>query len=749
MRSILAVLVSLMLASVVSAQSRPAPPDDFPRFIVPGQETALTSLRELYWLHYQPPAGPLATLWDDWMTSPTLWPAVTTGGRSDALRQAWAHTLLTRHIDPDGYVATHQHASIAHQDGWPFPFWGDAATWGHHFSLQHVPPGWHGTAEQNQDGWEILGGRDLGIENAAWNIRLTQPGAGVRTPSTINPAFKLGILAERAPFLQLRWRATGLEKAQPYVEWATEDQPEFSPERRFYFAPVSNPAAKRVTTKPESKNPHLQAPITYTMIPVFRSPAWKGHITRLGIHFDNPGEATVGIQAFFTQYDTRHNINNQNFIRGSAKYFWWTRDLNFLRNNLQRMRLALRYLMTDLGGEREKCILASFPGHDGRSGFTRKPDGTKELHPGRSIGHNYWDILPCGYRDTFATLYYYDTLLVMARLEAEIAAHPEWNLPAGPLAVDPARLIAHAAEVKAYANEHFWNPATGRFILGLDVDGKFHDYGYTMVNCEAIHHDLATPEHAESIMSWLTGERTVEGDDATGEDIYRWRFAPRSSTKRNIDWYCWCWNAPESIPYGAQVQDGGAVLGFSYHDIMSRLKVRGPDDAWSRLTEIAAWFDEVQAAGGYREYYKDGKRGTTLQGGGTAGGLGLDAEFFESILVPQVILDGFLGFAPRADGFALNPRLPSSWPELTVTRIRFHRTVLSITVKGGSIFIDSEGTIPWPTFVYLPAARYRVAYGAADDTTDSDTDARTVEVAAGQGIPVDLGNNRRLILQKK
>ena len=35
------------------------------------------------------------------------------------------------------------------------------------------------------------------------------------------------------------------------------------------------------------------------------------------------------IQAFFSQYDTRHNINSQNFIRGCAKYFWWTRDLNF------------------------------------------------------------------------------------------------------------------------------------------------------------------------------------------------------------------------------------------------------------------------------------------------------------------------------------------------------------------------------------------------------------------------------------
>lgn len=727
------IAAALSVVTFAHAEVRSAPPEDFPRFIVPGREQPLDNLRHLFHTHYVPPAGPMATLWDDWLSGPTLWPAVATGGRMDALRAAWSHALSSRHIDPDGYVATHQHASIAHQHGWPFPFWGDAGTWGHHFSLQHVPAGWHGTAEQNQDRWEIVGGEDLGIADAAWNVRLTSPGAGVRGPSTLNAAFNVGILAERAPFLQLRWRAEGLEQAQPYVEWTTEQEPEFSPQRRFYFPPVSKSQG-----------------VVYTMIPVFRSPAWSGHITRLAINFDNPAEATVGIQALFTQYDTRHNINNQNFIRGCAKYFWWTRDLNFLRNNLSRMRLALRYLMVDLGGEREKCILAPFPGHDGRPGFTRKPDGTKEIHAGRSIGHNYWDILPCGYRDTFATLYYYDTLLTMARLEAEIAAHPEWDLPGSAPAVEPARLRAHAAEVKAFANQHFWNPATGRFILGLDVDGKFHDYGYTMINCEAIHHDLATPEHAESILQWLTGERLVEGDDAQGDDIYHWRFAPRASTRRNLDWYFWGWQAPESIPFGGQVQDGGAVLGFSYHDLMSRLKVRGPDNAWARLQEIAEWYAEVQAEGGYRAYYKDGKRGTTMQGGGTAGGLGIDAEFFESILVPQVVLDGFLGFEPRGDGFALSPRLPSDWPELTITRIRLHRMILSVTVRGQRIEIIPTGSNPWPTFVYPPTGTYRAYHAPADSTDHEQATARTMEVTpASPRIPLELRDGERLVLERQ
>ena len=44
-----------------------------------------------------------------------------------------------------------------------------------------------------------------------------------------------------------------------------------------------------------------------------------------------------------------------------------------------------------------------------------------------------------------------------------------------------------------------------------------------------------------------------------------------------------------------------------------------------------------------------------MQGGNVAGGLGIDHEFFESVLVPQVMLYGFLGFRPTADGFVIAP----------------------------------------------------------------------------------------------
>lgn len=86
----------------------------------------------------------------------------------------------------------------------------------------------------------------------------------------------------------------------------------------------------------------------------------------------------------------------------------------------------------------------------------------------------------------------------------------------------------------------------------------------------------------------------------------------------------------------------------------------------------------MQAGGGYRAYYAKPGCGT-LQGGGNAGGLGLDQEFLESVLVPQVMLHGFLGFEPGADGYTIHPRLPKEWPSLTIAGIRFHDDVLDMT----------------------------------------------------------------------
>lgn len=668
-------------------------PDGFPRFLVPGQEAQMDSLRRLYWLHYEP-AGPLIPLWDEWMPMATLWPAISPEALR-AMRLRWAQALSARGMSAEGYVHTHQHDGLAHAEGWPFPLWTQAGGIGWHFRGTGIQ-GYDGPPATSE-GWNVTGGKGGDLNEKGWVIELTEPRASVATPA-------FAVDARVAPWLRLNWWANGLTGASSYVEWTTTEHADFSPERRAYFTPAR-----------EEDNPRLFMPMgggggkldqvageTRTMIPVYRVPGWSGTITRVRLQFDNPSAAKLVIKSFHTTCDTRHNINNSNFIRGSHDYFLWTRDITFLRDQIGRLRRALRFMEREFDTRRRRCVYTTWPGHEGRSGV-RYVDGKKQIVKGEGIGSNYWDLLPFGGEDALATIYYRDAVQDLAELEEEIGKHPEWCVAAGAEAFDPSDLRQHADEVRAYGQKRLWNEATRRFGT-VDLDGNLHDYGFVFLNNEAVYYGFASAEQARSIQAWLSGDRLVAGDTSTGPDIYHWRFGPRSTTKRNTDYYFWAWSSPETIPWGYQVQDGGAVLGWSYHDLMRLLVSAGPDAAAPRLGEILRWFDETQAEGGYRAYYaKDPSRGS-LQGGNVPGGLGLDREFFESVLVPQVMLYGFMGFEPRPDGFSIRPRLPSAWPELTITHIGLHGHVLDLrAARDGTVTVSGTGPEGATLWVEAPA----------------------------------------------
>lgn len=669
MRIGLGVVIGVLVGAAAAAQPgtmQGMPPihEEFPVFAVPGHEAEMESLRHFFWLHYRH-AGPKATLWDEWLSSPALWPAA--GEQAEDFRQRWRRALQNRDISPEGYVATHQHDSIAHPQGWPFPFWRQGTGWGHHFQApRNLHVHWHAVEPMPADPWATSGIEAHGVEEAGWHLSLTAPHA--QATITEGVAFD----AFESPFLQLRWQATGLGNAQPYIEWTTDDAGTFSAARRVHFPPVESDSTVR------------------EIIPMYRHPEWQGRITGLRIGFANPGAgAEVFVRALFTTYDTRHTINNPNFVLGASNYFRWTGDINFLREEINRMRLATRYAIQEFQTETHGVVVCSWVGHDGRSGHIVHEDGTRTLIPGQGIGQNYWDLMPFGHKDAYATYYFHEAILRLAEIERAIAEHPEWNIPMGVHAFDPGWLEEHAAFIRTRFNEVFWNEAAGRYACSIDIEGTMWDYGYTFLNLEAIHYGMAPPEQAAAILEWVRGERAVEGDTSTGDDIYHWRFGPRATTRRNIEYYQWVWADPASIPWGGQVQDGGAVLGFSYHDLMARLLHTGPDDAWQRLQAIIAWYDEVRAAGGYREFYADGPGGATLQGGGTAGGLGLDYEFFESVLVPTVLLDGFLGFRPTVTGAAIAPRLPSGWPALRIERIALKDTVIAVAAQAdGTVSVE-------------------------------------------------------------
>lgn len=638
----------LLLSFGMAAASRGA---ELPQFIVPGHEQEMAALNELHALHHDR-AFTDCTLWDGWLPQATLW-------ASEKKRGQYRAAFLNRRIDAEGYVSMQQHRGMAHSEGWPFPAWQQSDGVGFHFSnhddvwaIQNFAL----KALTTTEGWEISGAEVEGIDPVN-GLKLHATGDVV---SITTPAFRCGAIV--APFARLEWAARGLPpESRPHLSWLQEGETGWKAERRASFPPLRADAGLR-----------------YANVPLYRQPGYEGIVTRYRISIDKAAGAHLDLKSVITAIDTRHPITNPLFIRGCAEYFAWTHDVAFLRENIGRMRKALRFALDEFSVRQEKHVRVPWVGHDGRSGLLVSADGTKTARPGFGVGNNYWDLLPFGAHDALATMYACDALAHFAALEREIAAHPEWTIPndGGPLAAED--LAALAGEVRADFQKRFWSVEKGRFVGWIDRDGRAYDYGFTFVNLEAIHYGLAMPEQAQSIFAWLDGKREVAGDTARGADIYRWRFAPRATTRRNVETYVWPWFNPEQIPWGDQVQDGGAVLGFSYHDLMARLKTHGPDDAWRRLREIITWFREVQSEGGYRAYYAKPGRGT-LQGGGPPGGLGMDAEFLESVLVPQVMLYGFLGFQPKAVGCELNPRLPKDWPSLSITRVHIHDHLIDVT----------------------------------------------------------------------
>ncbi len=642
---------------------------------------------------------------DSWMND-AQWDAQSIQGYTREL-------LLDQQLDEEGYVLTQQHGATSHDHGWPFPHWiqvpgenGPAGvTAGWHF--YDNPLGWeivyqparealpdHFSTEATKQ-WTLNGLESQGINQTknAWQLKSIGGFPTLTSPEgvTLDPF--------NCPFIQIRWNVDGdIGAFRPYMEWMREGDSGWSEARRMNFY------------EDWSKGYSETTGMFHSMLPLYQHPEWNGKITRIRFCMsatDAPPK-TFYVRSVFTHWDTRHLVNNAIYIKSAFEYFRWTGDTGMLRQILPKLRVAMRYMMEEGHGLELNHIRCTWPGHDGRPGYTVHEDGTKTFHAGHGKGGNYWDLLPLGWDDMYTTTHYYASLLAMAQLEEALAENPGWAMPHGFQTLEPGFLRDHAAAVKEKANELFFDKKAGRFVGTIDADGIPYDYGFTFVNLEAIHYGIASEKNALRILEWISGERMVDEDTSRGLDIYAYRLAPRATTKRNVEWYSFAWTGPETLPFGGQVQDGGAVLGFSFYDIMSRIKTRGADDAWARLMAIREWDEEVQEYGGYRKYYGDGMGGTTLQGGGTAGGIGIDFEFTESSMLGAVVPLGFMGLNPDGEVLNIDPNLPEACPEMTVRNLLYRGVPMDITVTKNSVKVVVHKQPAAPLPVVFKACRFEL-----------------------------------------
>ena len=428
-------------------------------------------------------------------------------------------------------------------------------------------------------------------------------------------------------------------------------------------------------------------------------------ITELGVEFVAKEGKTCTISNGQVNFmrpspDTRQTMATFQYILALYNYYIYTRDINTLLKLMNKARKGILFLTHALEGKNGLLSIEYFYGHDGVVPYSiaARPKDRLAYH---GIANGYWDLCVYPIYNLETNTDFYQVLKAMAVLENAVANEEndvktgisvKNRMPGGERVsyeYDAESLLALAEQVKAniqkplnvvkddslntpyntgdyyYQNRGgFYNPKTGRFASGInECTGEVLDFGYTYLNLETIAAGIGTEEQQMSIMSWIDGKRIVEGDTSTGEDIYFYEFAARANTLDNaqyLNFYRDENNAQlykegfEGKTWSRLVQNGGAIIAWSYFDLVARTKVLGVNNALERLDGIKKWYHKVLDQEGdsydfYNAYYDyldsivttdnpDMRRIYRIQTH-ASGSLGLDFDFIESAILIRAIPD--------------------------------------------------------------------------------------------------------------
>ncbi len=500
---------------------------------------------------------------------------------------------------------------------------------------------------------------------------------------------------------------------------------------------------------------------------MYLHPDWNHQIiTDIGVEFvGNDGskfDVEGSINFLRPSYDTRQSNATYQFILALYNYFIYTRDTKTLNKLMNKARKGILFLTHALEGEKGLLSLEYLYGHDGVTPNSFRENDRLAYH---GIGNGYFDLTVSPIRNLEANTYFYQALRAMAILEEvaepvtglEVKNRMPYEDPV-PYNYNTESLNSLADLVKSnmeknievvqeentnsytvgdwhYVNKGgFYNPETGRFALGInEYNGEILDYGYVYWNLEAICAGIGTKEQQLSIMNWIDGRRIVESDKSKGDDIYFYEFAPRFSTIDTDDAMGFMTDENHyhrffMYGYGTwsrQVQNGGAVIAWSYYDLVARSKVFGVDNAAKRLEGIKKWYMKVLDNCGYSynfygDYYDTLDSDATMddpdmyyvysiQQAATrgVGACGLDAEFIESVILIRGIPDALFGMdASHNDNlqFTYGENKESKYFEIfnmkygdTVYSYRSKKNIMEVFNIGGQVSPHHKITYRYPT----------------------------------------------------
>lgn len=499
-----------------------------------------------------------------------------------------------------------------------------------------------------------------------------------------------------------------------YIEWRTAESREEHGDD--YWFEVSQ---KEFACAPEEFSSYT---MLRTYFPMYLNADWDGkHVTDVRIVLKPKAGKSLSVfgkmNYFYFMGDNSNTVNVGNFIETLEKYVTFNNDTELLKNQITRARRAILYELYVLNGKKGYTDLSCYRGRA----------LTQDI--GYLNQNGFWDMYPTGNRNAESDAYFYIALKSLARLErflsdagisvdteASISYIRDGKTKTAVYDETAESLDALAEKVKDTICKNiseggFWNPETGRFAWAIYDDqprtgmkGGAMDYGHTELNLLLIYYGIPTAEQSASIFSWLDGERTVDGDTSTGEDIYLYEFAPRSTTRQNnVDH-----NSMWAITNGNQgwatsCQNGGTCLFIAYYDLLARADCLGIENAYKRIKSVEKWYEEVLAIGGqgynfYDEYYLNkfffDETGNpdqwTVQGSGSNGAIGIPGEFYESATLYATIPYMFFGLsASEYNTLSVSPELPAGITWFQLDNLRYSDITYSCKIEKNKVVIDN------------------------------------------------------------
>lgn len=686
------------------------------------------------------PVGGGQPVWKEWESIiASFWDASVRNLGSystNVFLENWLRLKYMSRQDRQGYISTS--TGVSSDDwgqGWAFP------------EYKHNRLGGYGAefaSESETENWIAGTDTTVGYNTVSSEGYMTLSAKSAESISAeteiVNRKGGKGVDAFCSPFLHFSWKAnlqngTEANVEDLYVYFRTGEDDAWSEDKCMRYSEYAS-----VTADFSSANGVSQG----TFLPMFlnekwgRDPIGNKKITALkfvlkakeGTRLD--GE--VSFNFIRCDFDDRFGDNCGQYIAAAKNYLGYKQDTELLKEVLPVARGAMQFYLTCLDGAANGVIDNSYLVGHFNAGAEKN---------GAGISDGFWDAISFPNVNLYSNLSYHQALKGMIYLEemAEAAGVtvPETKVLGKDMKTEivysetVSTLREKLARCEEKMRELFWDNEKGRFYAGnydsadgTPATGGKMDYGFVLFNLQAVTDGVATEEQAEKIMEWISGERIVEGDDSTGSDLYKFRFAPRFSTKNNTTDNIWVVGQSKTWENG--VRNGGAVMQTSYYDLISRTELLGGNDAFSRLKEIEAFYYDVRAfvtedsspRDFYRNYFNSlgiGMQGA-YDGQDHEGPIGIDCEFYEAAILFASVPDAFFGLSPSPEGnLTVSPSFPDSLKFWRMENLYFAGSLYDLSV--GKYFVQitnmkEETNRSVTVKLSKPSASFRVYYNGTE-----------------------------------